>query len=116
MLVSGMVAVNIYEAKTQFSQLVKRARAGEEIIIADDGKPVAKLVPIGAPPEPRVLGGDRGKIWLAADAFAPLTEAELADWSEGAIFPAITSPKPKKRPKRKPRSGRPDKAKSSRLR
>lgn len=37
---------------------MKRARAGEEIIIADDGKPVAKLVPIGAPPEPRVLGGD----------------------------------------------------------
>ena len=40
------VQVNIYEAKTKFSKLVNRAIAGEEIIIAKSGKPVAKLVPI----------------------------------------------------------------------
>ena len=37
--------VNILEAKNQLSQLVKRAQAGEEIVIANRGQPVARLVP-----------------------------------------------------------------------
>ena len=37
--------VNIYDAKTRLSQLVERAEAGEEIIIARGGRPAARLVP-----------------------------------------------------------------------
>ena len=38
--------VNILEAKNQLSRLVKAAAAGREIVIASNGKPMAKLVPL----------------------------------------------------------------------
>lgn len=38
--------VNVHEAKTNLSKLVERAERGEEIVIARNGRPVAKLVPI----------------------------------------------------------------------
>jgi prevent-host-death family protein len=38
--------VNILEARNQLSQLIKRAQAGEEVIIANRGEPVARLEPI----------------------------------------------------------------------
>ena len=41
---------NIYEAKTHLSKLVARAAAGESIIIAKAGRPVARLMPLEAPP------------------------------------------------------------------
>jgi len=41
-----MQTVNIHAAKTQLSRLVDEAAAGEEIIIARAGKPVARLVPL----------------------------------------------------------------------
>ncbi len=41
-----MQTVNVCAAKTHFSRLVDRAAAGEEIIIAKAGRPVAKLVPL----------------------------------------------------------------------
>lgn len=44
---------NIHEAKTQFSQLVRRAHAGEEIIVAKDGQPYARLVPLAPAQLPR---------------------------------------------------------------
>jgi len=43
-----MATVNIHEAKTQFSRLVDQAEAGEEIVIARAGKPVARLVGLAA--------------------------------------------------------------------
>lgn len=60
--------VNIYDAKTHLSELVERAAAGEEIVIARAGKPRARLVPL--PAEPAVLrkpGGWQGKMWIADD-------------------------------------------------
>lgn len=56
--------VNILEAKNQLSRLVKRALAGEEIIIANRGQPVAKLT--AATAQPRVKAGHAGGIagWL----------------------------------------------------
>lgn len=54
-----MKQVNLYEAKTQLSKLVDEAAAGEEIVIAKNGKPLAKLSPLGdaqAKREPRKLG------------------------------------------------------------
>ena len=50
------VQVNIYEAKTTFSKLIKKAIAGEEIVIALSGKPVAKLVPLQKPCRDREPG------------------------------------------------------------
>lgn len=66
---SGWVAaqVNIYEAKTQLSKLVERAAAGEEIVIARGGRPMARLVPLERPAGPRQLGAYRGSMWIAPD-------------------------------------------------
>ena len=44
--VRPLAQVNLYEAKTQLSRLVERAAAGEEIIIAKAGRPLARLVPL----------------------------------------------------------------------
>ena len=61
--------LNLYEAKTQLSKLVERAAAGEEIVIAKAGRPMAKLVPI-EPHRPNKLrepGLLKGKVWMADD-------------------------------------------------
>jgi prevent-host-death family protein len=67
-----MTEVNVHAAKTHFSQLLRRVAAGEEIVIARAGKPVARLVPAEPRQQPRELGKDRGKIWIAEDFDAPL--------------------------------------------
>jgi prevent-host-death family protein len=54
--------VNIYDAKTRLSQLVERAEAGEEIIIARGGRPAARLVPFRTAAVARKPGRLRGKI------------------------------------------------------
>ena len=72
-----MTKVNVHAAKTQLSQLLDRAHAGEEIIIAKNGKPYARLVPLQAP-GPRQPGLLVGNV---EDAFfAPLPEEELTAW------------------------------------
>ena len=58
--------VNIAEAKTRLSELVEKAASGEEIVIARDHKPVAKLVPV-RPHAPRVPGSAKGQVWIAPD-------------------------------------------------
>ena len=73
--------VNIYEAKTHLSELVERAEGGEEIIIARSGRPVARLVPLRAVRE-RKPGAWRGKVWIAPDFDAPLSD-ELQRAFEG---------------------------------
>lgn len=61
-------SVNVYQAKTHLSQLLDRAAAGEEIIIARAGRPVARLVALaGSSLHPRTPGGWRGKVVIAAD-------------------------------------------------
>jgi prevent-host-death family protein len=72
--------VNLYEAKTQLSQLVESAAAGEEIIIAKAGKPVARLVPLAAALEPRIPGAWEGQVWLAGDFDAELPADALSAW------------------------------------
>jgi prevent-host-death family protein len=68
--------VNVHEAKTHLSRLLARVEAGEEIIIAKAGKPVAKLRPISATPPSRVPARDRGKIVIHDDFDDPLPEFE----------------------------------------
>ena len=70
--------VNIHEAKTHLSRLLQRVIAGEEIIIAKSGQPVARLVPFGPQPKQRTPGSARGEIWVAPDFNAPLPEDLLA--------------------------------------
>jgi prevent-host-death family protein len=82
-----METVNIHEAKTHLSRLVKRAAAGEEIIIARGGKPVARLVPLEAQEQPRVFGRMRGKIHIADDFDAPLPDEILDQFENNPIFP-----------------------------
>jgi prevent-host-death family protein len=72
--------VNMHEAKTSLSRLVERALAGEEIVIARNGKPLVKLVPVETEKKPRVPGLYKGKIWAAPDCFDPMTEEDLAEW------------------------------------
>lgn len=58
---------NVAEAKAQFSSLVRRALAGEEIIIAKDHKPLVKLVPLTERIQPRTPGSAKGRVRLAPD-------------------------------------------------
>ncbi len=70
--------VNMHEAKTRLSELVRMARGGEDVILASDGKPVARLIPIPDAPQ-RGLGADRGSVWIADD-FDSILEDEAAAW------------------------------------
>ena len=83
--------VNIYDAKTNLSKLIERVEAGEEIVIARSGRPVAHLVPVPRRPN-RSPGSLRGAITIAPDFDAP--DEQLADLMEnGAIFPDPQSPR-----------------------
>lgn len=75
--------VNIYEAKTRLSELVERAAAGEEIIIAKAGTPRARLAPLPTATEPRKPGGWEEGVWIAEDFDAPLPPDILSAF-EGA--------------------------------
>jgi prevent-host-death family protein len=66
--------VNLYEAKTNLSQLVERAAAGEEIIIAKAGRPLARLVAAQTRTEPRKPGALKSQVSIADDFDAPLPE------------------------------------------
>lgn len=69
-----MSQVSLYEAKTHLSSLVDRAAAGEEVIIAKNGVPMAKLVPIPQQLTPR-KPANVGKItYIAADFDEPDSE------------------------------------------
>jgi prevent-host-death family protein len=59
--------VNIHDAKTHFSRLVDRVEAGEKIVIARAGRPVARLVPLLARTQPREPGLWRGLVHVAPD-------------------------------------------------
>jgi prevent-host-death family protein len=77
-----MSIVNVSQAKTQLSRLLARVEAGEEVVIAGRGQPVARLVayrPKGRR-QPDVL---KGKIKLTDAFFEPLPEDELKLWEGG---------------------------------
>ena len=77
-----MRTVNIHAAKTQLSRLVDAAAAGEEIIIAKSGKPVARLGPLVGPRRKRSLGVLAGKLRVPEELDAPLPD-EVIDAFEG---------------------------------
>lgn len=83
-----MLTVNIHEAKTHLSRFVEQAAAGEEIIIAKAGKPLAKLVPLHAKPSRRNLGIFKGQLNVPDDFDAPLSNEVIAQFENGSIEPA----------------------------
>jgi len=87
-----MSKVNVHEAKTRFSRLLRRVAAGEEITIANRGVPVARLVPVPAEESARKLGYFRGQMSIPDDFDAPLPD-DILDAFEGKS--------PRKKAKRK---------------
>lgn len=75
--------VNVHEAKSQLSRLLELVEAGETVVIARHGRPVAELVPASqtgfpfgiARNEPLVASGDE---W-----WQPMTDDEAEDWLQG---------------------------------
>jgi prevent-host-death family protein len=72
---------NIHEAKTQFSKILARVQAGEEVVIAKAGEPIARIVPIRSVGR-RQPGTEKGNFWLAADFDSPLP-SEVLDSFDG---------------------------------
>ena len=77
-----MAVVNVHEAKTHLSRLLAQVEAGEEVIIARNGKPVARLVSVQRRGK-RQFGAMKGRIRLDDSFFDPLPEEELAAWEGG---------------------------------
>ena len=77
-----MVVVNVYEARARLSRLLAQVEAGEEVLIARRGNPVARLVPCKAlgKRQPDVL---KGKVVVPDSFFEPLPEETLRAWEGG---------------------------------
>ena len=75
-----MQAINIHDAKTQFSRIVDAAIHGRETLIAKAGKPVARIVPYKSPKPKRKFGLLKGKIKISKDFDAPLSESIIEDF------------------------------------
>jgi prevent-host-death family protein len=68
------VDISVAEAKNRLSELIRRVREGENVVITSHGKPVALLTP--PPPERRVVryGVMKGRIHISAGALDPIEE------------------------------------------
>ena len=75
-----MSIVNVHEAKTQLSRLLARAEAGEEVVIARNGVPIARLVSYENRPGNRRFGAMKGLFTVDDSFFEPLPEDELGAW------------------------------------
>jgi prevent-host-death family protein len=74
-----MKPVNIYEAKTRFSQLVDEAAAGEDVIVSRNGKPLVRITRLAGGNKRQIkFGLLKGKLKIAADFDAPLSGDVLA--------------------------------------
>ena len=77
-----MATFNIHYAKTHLSKLLEQVQAGEEIIIAKSGKPIARLCPVDKTAEKtkpkRVPGSMKGQIWMSHDFDDPIPGVEEA--------------------------------------
>ncbi len=88
------MVVNIHQAKTQLSQLLKRIALGETIYIARDGTPVAQLVPIRRHVVRRRPDLAKDALWVAEDFDSPESNAQVAD----LLIGVQSGPLPKDRP------------------
>ena len=77
-----MTVVNVHQAKTRLSRLLAQVEAGEEVVIARRGEPVARLVRY-KPRGKRRFGAMEGQIVIDDSFFDPLPEEELKAWEGG---------------------------------
>ncbi len=75
-----MPRVTVHKAKTELSKLIRRALAGEEIVIARGDVPVVRLVPVVEEPPKRSFGVLRGELTVTPEFFEPLPPGELEVW------------------------------------
>jgi len=80
-----MDSVNVHQAKTNLSKLLERVEAGEEIIIARNGRPVARLT--GLPKTKRAPGSRRGQIQMSDDFNDPLPKEIEDSFHESKLIP-----------------------------
>jgi prevent-host-death family protein len=76
-----MVQVNMHEAKTRLSELVRLVEAGEKVVLARNGTPVVELV-AAAPPKKREGGFWKGRVWVSPDFDDPMPEFEKLFYGE----------------------------------
>lgn len=69
-----MHQVNIHEAKTHFSKLLREVQNGNEVIISKGNKPIAKLISIEQKNKKRLIGTGKGKVYISEDFDAPLDD------------------------------------------
>ena len=74
-----MPVVNVHQAKTQLSRLLAQVEAGEDVVIARRGEPVARRVRCKTRGK-RQFGAMRGQIVVDDSILDPLPEEELAAW------------------------------------
>ena len=74
-----MAVVDIHQAMTHLSRLLLQVEAGDEVVIARNGKPIARLVRFRVRGKRR-FGALRGSIDIDESFFDPLPDAELANW------------------------------------
>jgi prevent-host-death family protein len=77
-----MAKFTIHSAKTNLSKLILKAARGEEVIIARDDEPVARLVPMNYKPPQRRFGALKGRIKLPESFFDPLPLEERKRWGQ----------------------------------
>lgn len=77
-----MTQINIHQAKTHFSALIEKALAGEDIVVARNGTPLVRLVPV-QPTGTAWFGMDAGTGHMAEDFDDPLEEFFTPDASTG---------------------------------
>lgn len=77
-----MKVVNVHAAKTHLSRLIEEACAGEEIVIARNSEPVARLVPFAAEQPRRQRGSLEGQVFVPDSFFDPLPASELDAWGQ----------------------------------
>lgn len=94
---------NMLEAKNQLSKLVKAALDGEDVVIANHGKPMVRLVKLADQPKTRGYGAWKGLVEMADDWDSPQTNAAIAAAIlNSPLFPAPRAPKGSAKSKRKP--------------
>lgn len=66
--------ISVAEAKARFSEILKRAEAGETVVVTRHGKPVARVEAAQATPKLPRMGAFKGEIWMSDDFDAPLED------------------------------------------
>jgi antitoxin (DNA-binding transcriptional repressor) of toxin-antitoxin stability system len=86
-----MIRVNIQDAKTHLSRYIDRVEQGDVVVVCRHNRPVAELRAIETPMvrPARVAGLLKGRVHWEPDAFAPMTDEELAEFDRAPDFPPV---------------------------